>query len=126
MSIDIVFFNNGPYYPGQTIDGKVVCVFSSSSTVRGKLWGASIYFFNNSFLFIGIRLKLRGREFTSWEEEVSYTDDRTNETKYTNEIHTGDNNFIEFEETLAGQGEGFLVLVELHFTFFDKLILIFL
>lgn len=59
----------------------------------------------NNIFFLGVRLKLKGKEHTGWEEEETYTDDDTKETKWRTVQYSGDNTFLEFQENLIGGGE---------------------
>lgn len=51
-----------------------------------------------------------GREHTDWEKEESYTDDK-NETRYRTVQYSGENTFLEYQETLVGQGKYFGLLI---------------
>ncbi|KAG5891408.1 hypothetical protein JTB14_031475 [Gonioctena quinquepunctata] len=52
----------------------------------------------------GIRLKLRGKEHTSWTERESYYDSSEKKTKYRNVHYSGNNTFLEKDFTLIGEG----------------------
>lgn len=38
MSINIILFNTDAYHPGQTVEGKVVCIFNSDMNIRGNIF----------------------------------------------------------------------------------------
>lgn len=105
MSVDVILFNTGAYYPGQTVEGKVVCIFPSSTNIRGEyVVFKSRRFERGNLTFLGIKLRLMGKEHTAWDKEESYTDDVSKDTKWRTVQYTGDNTFLEFQENLTGQG----------------------
>ncbi|XP_074028770.1 arrestin domain-containing protein 3 isoform X1 [Leptinotarsa decemlineata] len=86
MSCNIVLENfQGRYYPGNTISGHLVCTFTSRESIRG------------------IRVKLRGKEHTSWTETESYYDSHDKKTKYRTVHYSGDNKFLAVDLTLVGE-----------------------
>ncbi|XP_050501302.1 arrestin domain-containing protein 1 isoform X2 [Diabrotica virgifera virgifera] len=99
MSCQIVLSNTGPYSPGDTIYGKVVCNFRSSERFRG------------------IICKLRGRECTSWNERQSHYDTRTKRTKWRTVKYTGDNKFLALNINLMGESTLPAGCYEYPFTF---------
>ncbi|CAG9821144.1 unnamed protein product [Phaedon cochleariae] len=99
-SCKIVLDNfHGSYYPGNTISGHVVCVFDSSKDFRA------------------IRVRLRGKEHTSWWERESYYDSSSKKTKYRNVHYTGDNTILSFDITLVGESTLSRGRYEYPFTF---------
>ncbi|CAG9821143.1 unnamed protein product [Phaedon cochleariae] len=99
-SCKIVLNNfNGYYYPGNTISGQVVCTFNSSNDFRA------------------IKVRLRGKEHTSWWERESYYDSYSKQTIYRNVNYTGDNTIISFDSTLVGKSTLSCGRYEYPFTF---------
>ncbi|XP_023014669.2 arrestin domain-containing protein 3 isoform X2 [Leptinotarsa decemlineata] len=84
MSCRLILQNfGGTCFSGSTISGHVVCTFQSNKNIRG------------------LKLIVIGREYTSWSESESYTEN--GESKTRDVTYSGDNKFLEIDIMLLGK-----------------------
>lgn len=74
--IELTYNPNNCYFPGSSIEGKVICIFNNTKNIRG------------------IKIRVRGEEQTSWSEEEFGKD----------ENYTGNNTFLRHQINFVGEG----------------------
>nr|XP_023014664.1 arrestin domain-containing protein 3-like isoform X3 [Leptinotarsa decemlineata]XP_023014665.1 arrestin domain-containing protein 3-like isoform X3 [Leptinotarsa decemlineata] len=98
MSCNLILQDfGGTCDPGSSISGYVVCTFQSNKNIRG------------------LKVKVRGKEYTAWNESESYTEN--GESKTRDVSYSGHNTFLRIDIVLLGESTMVPGRYEYPFTF---------